>query len=76
MNNKKRKSLKEACLYLSRAASIVSGVLDNEQDCLDNMPENLQYSDGCDRLETAIDKLSDAIDQIDGAQECIEEASA
>lgn len=75
MNNKKRESLKDAKMYLERASNIVSKVLDDEQDCLDNMPENLQASERYERMEAAIDKLEEAIEQIDGAKENIDEAS-
>lgn len=75
MNNKKRESLKDAKMYLERASNIVSKVLDDEQYCLDNMPENLQASERYERMETAIDKLEEAIEQIDGAKENIDEAS-
>lgn len=75
MNNKKRESLKDAKMYLERASNIVSKVLDDEQDCLDNMPENLQASERYERMEAAIDKLEETIEQIDGAKENIDEAS-
>lgn len=75
MNNKKRESLKDAKMYLERASNIVSKVLNDEQDCLDNMPENLQASERYERMEAAIDKLEEAIEQIDGAKENIDEAS-
>lgn len=75
MNNKKRESLKDAKMYLERASNIVSKVLDDEQDCLDNMPENLQSSERYERMEAAIDKLEEAIEQIDSAKENIDEAS-
>ena len=76
MNKKKRETLKDAGVLLDKAISIVSRVLDEEQDCLDNMPENLQASEKYERMEVAIDKLEEAIDQIDSAKENIEEASA
>ena len=75
MNNRKREMLKIARSYLNKASETVSNVLDDEQDCLNNMPENLQYSDKCERMESAIDKLEEAIDNIERAEECLEEAS-
>ncbi len=73
MNNKKRESLRDACMYLERASGIVSKVLEEEEDCLDNMPENLQMSEKYEMMESAIDRLEDAIEQIDDARENIEE---
>lgn len=75
MNNKRRESLKDAKMYLERASNIVSRVLDEEQDCLDNMPENLQSSERYERMEAAIDKLEEAIEQIDSAGENIDGAA-
>lgn len=60
-------------MYLERASGIVSKVLEEEEDCLDNMPENLQMSEKYEMMESAIDRLEDAIEQIDDARENIEE---
>lgn len=75
MNNQKREKLKLARGFLSKASDIVSNVLDDEQDCLDNMPENLQYSDKYERMEAAISKLEDSLNNIEAAEECLEEAA-
>lgn len=75
MNNQKREKLKLARSYLSKASDIISNVLDDEQDCLDNMPENLQYSDRYERMEAAVSKLEDGLNNIEAAEECLEEAA-
>ena len=75
MNNQKRKSLEVAVDLLNRASEIVSVVLDDELDSLENMPENLQAGEKYERMEEAVDKLDEAIEQIDRAQDCINEAS-
>jgi len=75
MNKQKREKLKGVRNLLSSASNIISQVLEDEQDCLDNMPENLQYSDRYESMEAAISKLEDAIDNIERADECLEEAS-
>lgn len=74
MNDKRRKALKDAKMYMERVSNIISCVLDEEQDALDNMPENLQYSEKYERIEMAIDKLESALEQIDNAKEDIDEA--
>ena len=76
MNNKRRDLLKLAVQLLERASGYVSQALDAEQDCLDNMPENLQSSERYEKMEAAIDSLEAAIESIDSAKESIEEASA
>ena len=62
MNNEKRKRLKNACAYLDRFIDEVSDVLDDERDCLDNMPENLQSSEKCEKMEEIIVSLTDVVD--------------
>lgn len=74
MNNKKRQKIKIAQEYLSQASNIISDVLDEEQDCLDNMPENLQSSDRCECMEIAVSKLEEAIESIEQAEESLTEA--
>lgn len=74
MNNVRRKKLKDAVDLLNRASEIVSNARSQEEDCLDNMPENLQMSDRCERMENAVDCLDDAETSIDDAISKIEEA--
>lgn len=61
---------------MDKALKYVNEALDGEQDCLDNMPENLQYSDKCEKIEAAIENLESAIERIDEAMECLLDASA
>ena len=75
MNNQKREKLKLARSYLSKASDIISNVLDDEQDCLDNMPENLQYSDRYERMEAAISNLEDGLSSIESAENYIIDAA-
>lgn len=75
MNKKRREQLQNAISYLNRAATIVDNALDQEQDCLDNMPENLQMSDRCEAMENAIVYLEDAASYIEDAKNKIGEAS-
>lgn len=75
MNNIKRDKLKKVCELLNQASNIVSEVLDDEQDCLDNMPENLQYSDRYERMEAAISNLEDGLSSIESAENYIIDAA-
>ena len=54
MNNKRRELLKNATGLLDQASGMVQRALDSEQDCLDNMPENLLDSERCQKMEDAI----------------------
>lgn len=76
MNNKRRDLLKTALALLARASEIVSFALDEEQDCLDNMPENLQGSERYETMEAAIDYLEDVESFIEEAKSGIENAIA
>ena len=73
MNDKRRKRLSEASALLSRASNIISDVLDEEQDCLDNMPENLQYSDRYENMEAAVDRLNDALSELASVEDSLSE---
>lgn len=63
--------MKQALILFERAHDIVSDVEDDESNALDNMPENLQDSERCEKMQNAIDMLSCAIEHIDDAYECI-----
>lgn len=66
--------LSEAGALLFRAAGIVESVRDDEQECFDNLPENLQESDRAQAMESAVDLLYDALEDISSASNLIEEA--
>lgn len=59
---------------LTAAAGIVTRVLDEEEDSLDNMPENLQGSEQYEKKEAIIEMLNEASDSIDTAVEKVSEA--
>lgn len=76
MNKNRRTTLKQASGLLDRAIDIIRAARDDEQGCLDNLPENLQNSERYETMEAAIDNLEDAIDSVDGAKKSIDEAIA
>jgi vacuolar-type H+-ATPase subunit E/Vma4 len=75
MNKSKRDKLAKVRDLLNQASNIVSEVLDDEQDCLDNMPENLQFSDRYERMEAAISNLEDGLNSIESAENYIADAA-
>lgn len=75
MNNKRRSKIKEAIEHLERADTIVSNALDDEQDCLYNMPENLEGSDRYEQMEDAVYLLEQASNLIEEAKDKLEDAS-
>ena len=66
--------MKSALPFLAQAAWIVESANDQESDCLDNMPENLQDTDQCEKMEKAVENLEAALEHIENAQECIRDA--
>ena len=74
VNEKKRRSLRDAIQFLNRAIFIVDGVCDQEQDSIDNLPEALQASERCEAMELAVDSLNEATEKIEEAKEYIESA--
>lgn len=75
MNKARRELLNRAGNLLDQTSEIISAALDQEQDCLDNMPENLQDSERYQKMETAVENLESAIESIDEVKNMIEEAS-
>ncbi len=74
MNNARRAKLREAMEKLFNAQSVVDMVCDQESDCLDNYPENLQSTEKYEQMESAVDHLNDALENLDEAREHIEAA--
>ena len=74
LNNKRRKKLKQAISLLDSVYEIIFQVAEEEQDCFDNLPENLQESDRGEKMEEAISELENAAEKIDEGKESIENA--
>lgn len=75
MNNKRRTFLNKAKDYIERAAGILDSVRDEESDCLENYPENLQSTDAYYKIEDAVDALGDALNSLEDALGCVERAA-
>ena len=73
MNNKRREKLSNAVKQIESGLSIVSDVLDEEADCLANMPENLEGSDRYAQLEDNVDVLESAYSDISDAKNSLED---
>ena len=76
MNEKRRKKLKQAAEILKSVAEMISDAKYDEQDCMNNMPENLQDTDRYAAMEDAVDAIDDADDFIRSAIESLNEAAA
>ena len=74
MNKSRRKSLSDAVDILSAAYATVDSAREDEQDCLDSVPENLSDSEMATRFEDCIDYLDNAISAIEEEIENINNA--
>lgn len=75
MNKKRRDLLKKAMSLLESVSAMVEQALEQEQDCLDNVPESLQASDKYERMEAAVSHLEDAAADLASAKDRIAEAA-
>lgn len=76
MNNTRRDKLKKAVALLDDAEEIISGAQEEEQECLDNLPESLEGSERYEKMESAISMLEEAIENITNARDNLDEAMA
>jgi hypothetical protein len=76
VNKKRRELLQSARPFLTQAASIIERAAEQESDCLDNVPENLQDTSRYEKMEKAVENLEAALEYIENARDCISEAIA
>jgi hypothetical protein len=67
MNRERRKKIQLVATELEILVNKISEIQDEEQESLDNMPENLQFSERAFAAEDAIDTLGEAIDTVNEA---------
>lgn len=80
MNNARRKELGKLNEKISNILSELEDlksdiqiVLDEEQECFDNLPEQLQEADRGQNMQTAIENLESALESADSVTESLEE---
>ncbi len=71
MNNNRRKKILEVIKMIDTTKNYLEIILEEEEECFDNIPENLQYSargedsqDAIDNMNEALEKLSDSIEYL------------
>jgi hypothetical protein len=67
MNAQRRKTLTDVQHALRAAIAMIEGVMAEEQDAFDNMPEALQSGEKGDKSQAAIDGMLEAMEAIQGA---------
>lgn len=74
MNQQRRNEIAKLKDQLEEIAGNVSGLMDDEQEYFDNMPESFQQGEKGQTAESAIDALQSAVDSIEEAMSSLEEA--
>ena len=67
MNHARRRLIGCAREHLSDAASSISRAKDEEETCLQNVPESFEGTDRYQNMEDAVDNLEDALASIQEA---------
>ena len=75
MNKQRRALLQRAKSALETAEGLVDQALWEEQDCLSNMPENLESTERYEKMENAIELMEEALENIRGAAENLDSAA-
>lgn len=75
MNNSKRKELSKIKAMLDDAKNKIESIIDEEQDCFDNLTEGLQQTAMGQAMEDAIGNMEDAAGLIEEAIESLDSAS-
>lgn len=74
MNDKRRSAIRNVIVLLGNVESKIDLIRDEEEDSLDNMPENLQFSDRYENMERAVDNLNEALELIDQVKDKLDDA--
>ena len=74
MNGKRRKYLQRIIDQLEVLKSNLEDLQSEEENYRDNIPENMQYGEKCEKADAACDNISDAVDNMEEAISSIETA--
>ena len=64
MNKDRRNKISKLIDELDSISQLLEELEDEEQECLDNMPENLQDSERCQAMNNAIDSIDSALEYL------------
>lgn len=73
MNKTRKQRIKEAMRYIDCSTAILTDVLDQENDTMNNWPENLQNTDRYEKCEDAVDGLETATSMLSEVIPCLED---
>lgn len=69
MNKERRNRLSAAIRLLDDASHIVKAVLEEESECMQNIPDNLQNGEKFEDMEDTVDDLETVLDEIESVTE-------
>lgn len=64
MNKERRKRLQEVIDQIDSLQEELIGIREDEEECMGNVPENLQGSEWYERMEEACGAMDDAADSL------------
>lgn len=74
MNNTRRKQIRKINDQISELLEALRGILEEEEEARDGMPESLWGSERYEKAEAACDCLEEAADSLEEVLEKLEEA--
>lgn len=72
MNNNRRNEIKKVIKMIKESTDLLEGILADEEEAFENMPESLQTSENGMASEEAQEILGDTIAVLEDAIECLE----
>ena len=75
MNKVRRKQLQEIIEQIDAIMGALEDLQQEEEECRDNMPENLQCSERYERADDACNNMNDAISSLEDAISSLEDAT-
>lgn len=71
MNKNRLSKISNTINSIEGIIETIEYILSDEQECYDNMPENLQYSSNGERSQNAIDNLEYSIQELESAKDIL-----
>lgn len=74
MNKARRKKVTDALAEIERQKDIIETAKSEEQECYENLPEPIQYSERGEAMQEIANSLESAVDDLDNAISNINDA--
>ena len=72
MNKQRRKQLEKSSGLIDETRDIIQGVMDEEQEAYDNLPENFQSGERGEEMTEYIESLEETVGFLDEAKAAME----